>query len=198
MVAADYEAAFGEDLVELDLDRAMLDAAVEGLPAEVPVLDLGSGTGSAARYLWTRGHGRIVGLDLSLGMLRTAPPIAGLQAVQGDMRAVPIASGTFGAVVAFYSLHHLARRDLPTALAEAKRVLRPGGRFLLATHLGARPVVTSEFLGHRVEAIGANLYTVQELTTEVERAGLEPSAARTREPLAHEYPSERVYLLARR
>lgn len=176
----------------------MLDAAVEELPAQAPVLDLGCGTGSAGGYLSASGHRWVIGLDLSLGMLRTAPPGRWLQAVQADLRGLPIASGTIAAVVAFYSLHHLARRDLPTALGEIARVLCRGGRFLMATHLGTGEVVSSEFLGHQVEGFGGTLYPAGDITREVGHAGLELTEVRTREPLAHEYPSRRIYLLARR
>jgi SAM-dependent methyltransferase len=131
-------------------------------------------------------------------MLQTTPATRGLRAVQADLRALPVASGTVAVVVAFYSLHHLVRRELPRALGEVVRILRPGGRFLLATHLGAGEVVSSEFLGHQVKAFGGTLYSAEDITSELERSGLELTEVRTREPLAHEYPSRRIYLLARR
>jgi ubiquinone/menaquinone biosynthesis C-methylase UbiE len=54
---------------------------------------------------------------------------AGIQA--GDMRQMPIASESFDAVVSAYAIDHLNRDGRTQALGEARRVLKPGGQFLL-------------------------------------------------------------------
>ena len=196
-VAPDYHAAFGDDLVRLALDRAVLDDAAARLGPGEAVLDLGCGTGSAGAYLAAGGR-VVVGCDLSLGMLGNVPTGAGLALVQADARALPLAEGAFGLVVAFYSLHHLARSELSSALAEAARVLRPHGSLLVATHLGHGDVTTGEFLGHDVEPIGASFYSPEEVAEQVTSAGFGVDEVRRRAPLGHEYPSERIYLVARR
>lgn len=84
------------------------------------LLDVGCGSG-ASRAVYPAGC-RYLGLDLSLGGLTRA---AGLPVVQADAFELPFASESFD-VVAFSSvLHHLPARE--PALAEAFRVLRPGG-----------------------------------------------------------------------
>lgn len=196
-VARDYHAAFGDDLGRLPLDRAVLEDAAARLGPGEAVLDLGCGTGSAGAYL--AGGGRVVvGCDLSLGMLRTVPAGAGLALLQSDGRALPLADVAFGLVVAFYSLHHLARSEMSRALAEAARVLRPRGSLLVATHLGRGQVTTGEFLGHDVEPIGATFYSPEELAERLRGLGFDVEGVRRRAPLEHEYPSERIYLVARR
>ncbi len=89
------------------------------------VLDLGSGTGAASRAILSAG-GRPVAADLALGMVRLlrATGIHALPVV-ADAVDLPFPAGTFGAVVAAFSLNHVT--DLAAGLREAARVTAPGG-----------------------------------------------------------------------
>ena len=95
---------------------------IEGLQ---PVLDLGCGDGALGRPLLEAGV-RWVGLDLSPTLLHDAPrPV-----VRADATRLPFPDGSFGAVAALYMLYHLA--EPAPAIAEAHRVLRPGGLLVVA------------------------------------------------------------------
>jgi SAM-dependent methyltransferase len=89
------------------------------------VLDVGCGTGQSQRIYRDR-SARYAGIDLSLGALRRARGRAVTAWwLQADALRLPFRAGAFD-VVAFSSvLHHVS--DRPAALAEALRVLRPGG-----------------------------------------------------------------------
>ncbi len=91
-----------------------------------PVLDVGSGRGRLRELLPVRWPW--VGIDSSPTQVdadRSGP------VVLGDAAHLPFLSGTFGAVAALYMLYHL---DDPTvAIAEARRVLAPGGFFFACT-----------------------------------------------------------------
>jgi len=110
------------DLLMPGADDEMLETAL-GL-AERPVrrgLDLAGGTGRAARALpaaeWTV-------VDAAEGMLEQARD-SGFEAVRADASRLPFDAETVDAVVIVDALHHIG--DQKGALAEAARVLRPGG-----------------------------------------------------------------------
>ncbi|MET8558562.1 methyltransferase domain-containing protein [Streptomyces sp. NPDC004959] len=95
-----------------------------------PVLEVGVGTGIVAAGLAELGH-EVHGVDVSRPMLaRAAQRLAG-RVCAGDARALPFADGSFANLVFTHVLHLVG--DMPLALREAARVLRPGGR-LLAVH----------------------------------------------------------------
>lgn len=93
------------------------------------LLDLACGGGLLGPHVAAKGH-RHVGLDLSA----TALPLArahGLTPVRGDVTRLPFRDEVADVVVAGEILEHVA--DPPAVVAEACRVLRPGGTLVLDT-----------------------------------------------------------------
>lgn len=99
------------------------------------VLDIGAGTGQYLAPLRQRiPRGRIVAGDLAMGMLRDLRAKGvpgGARLVNADAEALPLADASCDAVVASYVLFFVP--DIPRAVAEAHRVLRPGGALLAVT-----------------------------------------------------------------
>lgn len=184
----------------LALEERVFDAAlgpVEGLG----VLDLGCGTGRHAQRLARRGA-RVVGLDLSPGMLAVAARrTAGLDVTlaRHDLHdPLPLAAASVDRVVASLVVEHLA--DLGAFYGEVARVLRPGGRALLTTlhpalalrgvqarftepetglvwHIAGRPQPLGELVLAALRR-GLALEDVQELAADEALAATHPRAAR--------------------
>jgi SAM-dependent methyltransferase len=93
-------------------------------------LDLGCGEGRVSRYLRLAGY-QVTGADAAPTMVRLAaghPDAA--PAVVADATALPFRDAAFGLVVAYMCLHDIDR--MPAAVAEAARVLEPGGQLCAA------------------------------------------------------------------
>jgi demethylmenaquinone methyltransferase / 2-methoxy-6-polyprenyl-1,4-benzoquinol methylase len=90
------------------------------------VLDACCGTGDLA-IAAARGGGRVTGLDFSEPMLerarRKAPELTW---VRGDVLAMPFPDGSFDAATVGFGVRNV--EDLPGALTQLRRILRPGGR----------------------------------------------------------------------
>jgi ubiquinone/menaquinone biosynthesis methyltransferase len=121
------------------------------------VLDLACGTGDLALLAAARGA-RVVGLDLAPRMLQRAhakTPDGRAAYVCGDMGALPFPDESVDVVMAGYGLRNVPLLDV--ALAEIRRVLRPGGRFLsLDFNRPRHPVVRTAYLGY-LTAVGSAL-----------------------------------------
>lgn len=98
-------------------------AAVPGTDP-LRVLDVGCGTGQSRRIYADR-LGYYAGLDLSLSALRVARRRSGGGWLQSDALRLPFRAASFDLVTFSSVLHHVP--DRRAALAEAARVLRPGG-----------------------------------------------------------------------
>jgi SAM-dependent methyltransferase len=201
VTADDYAIAFGDELWSLPLDREMLQHAIELCGAGGLILEVGSGPAPASAFVAGIDHDvdrQPVALDLSHRMLTVARERnPRLPAAQADIRRLPLADCCCSLVIAFYVLQHLPRSDLGEAISEFRRVLTLSGLLLLATHLGDRDVVSDVFLGHHIETVAAALHDRNALAQLLDDAGFNIEIERQRAPVAGEFDSQRLYLLAR-
>jgi len=111
------------------------------------VLDIGCGTGRHTLGLRDECGAEICGLDYSGGMLSQANSKFRGCWLRADAVCLPVASRTFDRALLILVLQHVD--DEPKAIAEAHRILKPGGRLLLATvsHSRIRHHVTRLFPG---------------------------------------------------
>jgi len=92
------------------------------------VADIGCGKGRFARIVkerWPDAH--VVAVDLAEAMLAHVP--ANLQRIAASMTSLPVASNAMDAAYATESLEHAV--DIPAAVAELARIVRPGGRIVI-------------------------------------------------------------------
>jgi SAM-dependent methyltransferase len=110
------------------------------------VVDVGAGSGRAAiGLLLARPRVAVTAVDIYKGYygiddntperLMTNARIAGVadraEAKTGDARDLPLATGAYDAVISVAAIDHLPQADIPKAVAEVARILKPSGEFLL-------------------------------------------------------------------
>lgn len=141
--------------------EAAAKAAALGLLDAAPgqhVLHIGVGTGAehAALQRAVGPRGLVVGCDLSRGMLELTRSRADTPLCEGDAARLPFRAGRFDRLFSAYMLDLIPLAEIPTVLAEFRRVLRPGGRLVLVSltegvTLASRLFVAGWKLGYRLD-----------------------------------------------
>jgi SAM-dependent methyltransferase len=96
------------------------------------ILDAGCGPGHWSDVLSDGGGRQVVGVDASARFIASAQqrfPHVGL--LLGDLAALPIATGSVGGILSWFSIIHTAPTEVPAILREFARVLTPGRSLLL-------------------------------------------------------------------
>jgi len=122
----------------VDLFSSACDLAIPRIVASVAsgsrVLDLCCGHGNVFEALHAAGHS-VVGVDFSPAMVaRARARLPAGDFVEADAQDLPFPDRDFDAVVCSFGMMHVP--DQPRALAQVKRVLRPGGLFMLTAWCG--------------------------------------------------------------
>jgi SAM-dependent methyltransferase len=198
-IAEEYTARIAGELDHKPLDRMLLDQFAARVNGMGRVCDLGCGPGHVARYLHDRGVD-ILGIDLSPGMLEQARKLnPGIEFQQGNMLVLDAEDGAWAAIVAFYSIVHLPKADVPQAFREMRRVLKPGGLLFLAFHLGDEVLHEENCWGHQV-SLDLVLFGRKEVERYLTDTGFAIEDSLERDPYAPEveYQSRRAYILARK
>lgn len=120
------------DLMSLGLHRAWKSALVDWLRPRPGLahLDLAGGTGDVARAVLAAagGRGLVVIADINARMIAAGAGADGVARTGGDGESLPFAGHSFDSATVAFGLRNMTHID--RALAEAYRVLKPGGRFI--------------------------------------------------------------------
>ncbi len=196
LVAAEYAERFQDEMDDKPFDRECLDRLLAETRGIGPICDLGCGPGQVARYLHRQGAD-VLGVDLSPSMIDQARRLnPAVPFHVGDMLGLPDADGSWGGIAAFYSIIHLPPHAVIRALAEMRRVLRPGGVLLLAFHVGDGITHLDEWWGRRV-SIDFAFYQPRKMEEWLVDAGYQLIETLVREPDPRvEVATTRAYLFA--
>lgn len=205
-LAGPYDRSEGCLMSERPVDLGHLFAFAKSVHALGPggvVGDVGCGPGQVARWLCELGLA-VRGIDLSPRMVERARRNApGAAFLEGELGALPEAAGAWAGALVLGALWHAEARERAQALGEVARVVRPGGVLLYgwlssgAGHPSGTVYPLERWLGVKME-LPVHLCSIKGAALEVRRAGFEVLAATEREPLVHELPLRRAFLLARR
>jgi SAM-dependent methyltransferase len=143
-------------LLAAKIRNDVLRSFLEPGPGDV-VVDLGCGSGRT--LVWNADLGAYqVGIDVSPYFAREA--CEGADLVLGDLRRLPFGDGVFTKASALDVFEHLSRDALADVLREAARVLAPGGRLFVYSHV------------RRNSALAGGLKQINRLARWLERRGL--------------------------
>jgi ubiquinone/menaquinone biosynthesis C-methylase UbiE len=151
-------------------DRVVVPWALRGVELHGEVLEIGAGSGAMAAAVARRAPGASFTVtDLDPAMLRAAERrlarFGHVRVRQADVTALPFPDDSFDLVSSHLMLHHVVRWQ--EALAEAARVLRPGGRFVgydLTRSVLARTI-------HVADRSPYHLLSVEDLDAGLDEAG---------------------------
>ena len=183
--AEHYADAFG--MITIQAAGPLLDAVAAA--AGTALLDVATGPGFVAAAAGARGA-RAIGLDFSSAMIAAAAPRhLGIAFREGDAEALPFDPDTFDAVVMNFGLLHLGRPE--AAIAEARRVLKPGGRYAFTVWATPDQAVGFGIVLRAIERFGRldvdlpegppffRFSSIDECRAALQRAGFHGVAART-------------------
>jgi uncharacterized protein YceH (UPF0502 family) len=205
-VRSSYDAvapAYADNLVNevsgLPFERWLLDRVAAHADGG-PVVEVGCGPGHVTAYLADAGADA-TGIDLSPGMVEEARrrfPDGDYQV--GDLRQLmrPASASGWSAVLAWYSLIHLAGSELPDALAVLTRPLAPGGWLVVALHVGSEVLHSDDWFDAAVD-LDFVLHEPAEVVALVETAGLTDLEWYHRGPIVTRgETTQRLYVIGRK
>jgi SAM-dependent methyltransferase len=158
----------------LDANDALATRA--GISQGTRVVDFCAGLGGPARYLAYRYGADVTGIELTPARVKGAEELTrlvGLQdnvrVIEGDVMQVPLPDDSGNVVISQEALLHVP--DKSRALAEAYRILKPGGRIAFTDWVAHRPLSDAdEGLMWRGMAV-ADLYSLESYSELVRKAG---------------------------
>jgi len=142
--APTYEQHWMQRRIMGPVQEMVLEMAAAQVRRPAAILDIGCGTGRLLRAAAERFPGaRLEGVDAAEGMIKQAAATlpAGLQVhfQQATAESLPFPDASFDLVFSTMTFHHWS--DQQKAIGEVRRVLAPGGRWLLADMVAKGPMV---------------------------------------------------------
>ncbi|KQW53833.1 hypothetical protein ASC77_01795 [Nocardioides sp. Root1257] len=198
-VAASYADHLVNEVSGLPFERWLLDRVAAHADGG-PVVEVGCGPGHITAYLADAGADA-TGIDLSAGMVAQAReryPDGSYEV--GDLRRLmrPTSAPGWSAVLAWYSLIHLAAAELPAAVDSLVRPLAPGGWLVVAVHAGTEVRHHDEWFDVPVE-LDFVYHEPEQVVGLVRTAGLEDVEWYRRGPVeSRGETSQRLYVVARK
>lgn len=195
-LAEEYAEEYTNEHEKKPMDREVLLRFSRELAGRGPVWDFGCGPGQTTQYLADLGVA-ISGMDLSQKLLEQARVLhPGIQFRKGDMLDLDFDNESIAGIVSFYAIVHFTKKQVEKAFQEIFRVLKPGGIFLLAFHVGDETIRLTEYCGKEVD-IDFMFFTTDFITRCLHRVGFKRMDVMEREPYPNvEYPSRRAYVFA--
>jgi ubiquinone/menaquinone biosynthesis C-methylase UbiE len=145
-----------------------------GLEGEPDCLEIGCGNGVISKHFAQKYHSEVIGTDVDPEQIELAQEgikeILNIRFLVADATSLPFEDNRFDVVMSFQVMHHIS--NWLDAMAEVRRVLKPGGYFiyddLIYPELLAK---LGRFLANRVRMNMYGITTLQDLASFIEKNG---------------------------
>lgn len=159
------------------------------------VLDLGCGSGDPADMEISKMH-KITGVDVSQVQIELARQnVPAGRFIKGDASSVDFPPASFDAVVSFYTIEHIPRKEHEVLLRHINQWLRAGGLLLLSMEAGDYDDVIGEWLGVAMFISCYNPETMKQLVTQ---AGFDLLETAIETQVERDYDVPYFWILARK
>ena len=193
-IAKKYDELYFEDFS----DKKFIDEFLSLLPENTKILDIGCGSGQFTKYFSEKGF-TTIGIDVSEEMLKIArKKVLNCEFKFMDMRELEFNNEEFDGLFVFYSLYHLSKKDVPLALKEFNRVLKPNGIIMLALQEGKDEKVIVEPLD-KSKKIFVDHFETEEINNLLKKNGFQVLKNYSRSSLSkEEFSSDKIFVIARK
>jgi SAM-dependent methyltransferase len=185
-----------DDVRNKDYDLQILDRYAESFVSGSVICDVGCGPkGHIGRYLFDKGL-KVWGIDISDNAIKNARVVnPQINFLTMDMRKMSFENETFDGIIAFYSVIHIGKEYLDEVYGELGRVMKKGGKLLLALHKGEGESIFEELWGCKSTYL-VKWYTENELKKLLFNNGFTVKFMESRSPYDFEVQTERIYAIA--
>ncbi len=207
LCADDYAGAFWNEFDKKHFDRCIMLPWFAGqFGPDDRVLEIGAGPGEVSAFLSQRGV-QCTATDLSPQMIENAKKyfsggdFPNIRFEVQDFTRLTYPDESFAGVIGYYAIVNLTMDEIQTALAEVKRVLKPGGLLLFTFHIfeGNEKDDVANFFNKEGGTLTFYYHKVDEMKALVETLGYQVIDILVRRPYpGAEFQSQRAYFLVRK
>jgi SAM-dependent methyltransferase len=193
--AGKYHDHYKDEVEQKEYDRRILDKFSDMLAVNSSICDAGCGpSGHIGKYLLNKGH-KITGIDISPKCIEIASafnPEIDFKVM--DMMQTGFRSGSFDAIISFYSILYTPKAYVDRIFMEYNRILKVGGKLLLVVKKGDREGIIEDewYEGNKVYFTH---FVESEILDYLTRNNFSVDFRDTRKPYDFEYNVDRIYAI---
>jgi len=198
LAAQKYHELFHGEMNEKVYDRDLLDSFARHFQSDSLICDAGCGpSGHIGRYIFKKGI-PVLGIDIADRCVELASEYnPAMRFVQGNIGELAFGDETFDGVIAYYSIIDTPKSCMRPLFRDFYRVLKPGGRLLVAVKAGASEGYLTELLGIETE-IYFSLFTIDEIRGYYEDEGFDLEMLEQRNLYDFEINADRIFAVGRK